>query len=75
MYQVYAINHEETAEFIETYLEKEYAWNTFKVACSAVDCRWAAILNAVTGEVFVEWSNGCMTIHDKDGNWEDFLFE
>ena len=75
MYQVYAINHEETAEFIENFIEKQYAWNTFMNVCSAVDCHFAMITNGLTGEVLVEWSEGCMTIHDKDGSWEDFLFE
>lgn len=75
MYHVYAINHLETAEFSETFIDKRYAWDVFIDICSAVDCKRALINDAFTGEIFIEWEDDCMTIYDKDGNWEDFLFE
>lgn len=75
MYQVYAITHFETAKFSERFIEKQYAWDTFMDICSAVDCKLAAISNALTGEVLVEWSESCLTIYDKDNNWEELLFK
>lgn len=75
MFNVYAVNLENTADFSEKFIEKRHAWDTFIDVCSAADCGFAIITDGLTGELLVEFKECCLTIYDKDGNWEDFLFE
>lgn len=56
MYTVIAENHVQTVKFEENYLEKSYAVQMFNVACKCVDCAYAMLLDACTGEVLADYS-------------------
>lgn len=55
MYTVIAENHVETVKFEENFLELAYAELAFNTAKKCVDCKWAILIDALTGEVLKDW--------------------
>jgi hypothetical protein len=55
MFEVIARNHFHTVEFDEFYLEKEYAVQSFETARKCVDCEYAMLLDALTGEIIRDY--------------------
>ena len=57
IYHVYAINHMETVIFEESFLDGDYAFETFFAVADCVDCAFACITNGLTGEVIADFHN------------------
>ncbi len=55
MYEVYAVNHTRTTKFEERYLDDGLAVNTFITATKCVDCSYAYIIEATTGEIIADY--------------------
>lgn len=55
MYTVYAENHFENVRFEENFLELAYAELAFNIAKRCLDCKWAVLTDALTGEVLKDW--------------------
>lgn len=64
MYTVSAYNHSRQLCYEETYLDFDYAHQTFITATKCVDCGCAIITSAITGEIVMEYSYSKKTITD-----------
>ncbi len=64
MYELNARNHVDTVNFEEYYLESDYSLQMFKVACKCVDCKYAVLLNACTGEILLDYNGVTHTLRD-----------
>lgn len=56
MYTVYANNHFNDVNFEQSFLELKLAQDVFNVATKCVDCTKATLINALTGEVLMDFN-------------------
>ena len=56
MYTLYAYNHFGTVSREWNFLEKSYAVEMFNTAARCVDCKLAQLVDAITGEIIMEYN-------------------
>lgn len=64
MYEVNVTNYVNTVDRSWKFLEWDEACDVFITAMECEDCKYAFLINAMTGELYADYENGLVTVYN-----------